>query len=78
MPTTPAVFVGPQENPLLVEAVERVTGRPVPHVVAPRRPGDPARVVADASRIGERLGWRARRGLDELVAVPAPLSGRRA
>ena len=26
MPTTPAVFVGPQENPLLVEAVERGGG----------------------------------------------------
>jgi UDP-glucose 4-epimerase len=62
----------------MVEAVERVTGRPVPRVVAPRRPGDPARVVADASRIGERLGWRARRGLDELVTIPAELSGRRA
>jgi UDP-glucose 4-epimerase len=61
----------------MVGAVERITGRAVPHVVAPRRPGDPARVVADASRIAGRLGWRARRGLDELVAMPAELSGRR-
>lgn len=30
MPTTPAVFIGPQENPLLVEAVERGGGRVVP------------------------------------------------
>ena len=61
----------------MVEAVERVTGRAVPRVVSPRRAGDPARVVADASRVAERLGWRARRGLDELVTMPAELSGRR-
>jgi D-3-phosphoglycerate dehydrogenase len=30
VPTTPAVFVGPQENPLLVEAVERGGGEVVP------------------------------------------------
>jgi UDP-glucose 4-epimerase len=47
----------------MVAAVEAATGRSVPHRVAPRRAGDPARVVADAGRIAEVLGWRARRDL---------------
>ncbi|MEU3981251.1 UDP-glucose 4-epimerase GalE [Streptomyces sp. NPDC026672] len=35
--------------------------------VAPRRPGDPARVVASADRIRTELGWTARLGLDEMI-----------
>jgi UDP-glucose 4-epimerase len=37
-------------------------------VVAARRPGDPARVVASADRIRSELGWRARYGVEEMVA----------
>lgn len=33
----------------------------------PRRPGDPASVVADATRLGE-LGWRPRYGLDDMIS----------
>lgn len=33
-----------------ISTVERVTGRTVPIIRAPRRPGDPAALVADASR----------------------------
>ncbi|MCD2192382.1 UDP-glucose 4-epimerase GalE [Actinomycetospora endophytica] len=51
----------------VIEAVQRVQGRPVPYRIAPRRPGDPARVVADASRIAKVLGWRASRGVDRMV-----------
>lgn len=52
----------------MVDAVRRRVGRPVPYEVVGRRPGDPARVVADARRITERLGWRATRGVDDIVA----------
>jgi UDP-glucose 4-epimerase len=52
----------------VIEAVGRVQGRPVPYRIAPRRPGDPARVVADASRIAKVLGWRASRGVDQMVS----------
>ncbi|HWN27648.1 MAG TPA: UDP-glucose 4-epimerase GalE [Actinomycetospora sp.] len=52
----------------VMATVARVAGRPVEPVVADRRPGDPAAVVADVSRIGERLGWRARHDLDDIVA----------
>ena len=41
-----------------IEAVERVTGRTVNAVPAPRRPGDPARLVASCERIKAELGWQ--------------------
>jgi UDP-glucose 4-epimerase len=41
----------------IVRAVERANGRVLPVVEAPRRAGDPARLIADARRIGPELGW---------------------
>jgi UDP-glucose 4-epimerase len=41
----------------VLSAIGQVSGRPVPFVDAPRRSGDPARLVADASRIRAELGW---------------------
>jgi len=53
----------------VVEACRRVTGHPIPAVVAPRRAGDPAVLVASAERARARLGWSPRRGdLDGIVA----------
>lgn len=53
----------------VIAAVERVSGRPIPTRPAPRRPGDPSEVVAEASRIRELLGWRPRYDdLDLIVA----------
>ena len=53
----------------VMAAVERVTGRAVPHRLAPRRPGDPAVLVASAARIRRELGWTATRpALDTIVA----------
>lgn len=40
--------------------VERLTGAPVPVEEAPRRPGDPACLVADAGRARAVLGWTPR------------------
>jgi UDP-glucose-4-epimerase GalE len=51
----------------ILEAVERVTGRAVPHTIAPRRPGDPAELVADPALAAKLLQWKATRGLDEIV-----------
>ena len=45
----------------VLEAVRKATGAPVPAVEQPRRPGDPARLVASADRAREVLGWRPRR-----------------
>lgn len=52
----------------VIAAVEQVTGRPVRWTAAPRRSGDPAVLVADGAAAGRELGWRVRRGLEEMVA----------
>ena len=41
----------------VIETARRVTGHPIPAVVAPRRPGDPPRLVASAEKIRRELGW---------------------
>ena len=53
----------------VVEAVRRVTGHPVPTEVGPRRPGDPAVLVASSAKIREELGWTPRKPtVDEMAA----------
>ncbi|MEX1168516.1 MAG: UDP-glucose 4-epimerase GalE [Chloroflexota bacterium] len=52
----------------VLAAAEAVTGRPVPHVIGPRRTGDPPVLVADATRAAAVLRWRpVRPGLEEMV-----------
>ncbi|MEV0038680.1 UDP-glucose 4-epimerase GalE [Streptomyces sp. NPDC050804] len=41
----------------VIETVRKVTGHPIPEVVAARRSGDPAVLVASAGTAHERLGW---------------------
>jgi UDP-glucose 4-epimerase len=45
-----------------------VTGLDIPARVAPRRPGDPAVLVASSEAIEAELGWRPERGLRAMVA----------
>ena len=53
----------------VLAAVEAATGRPVPHRLGARRPGDPPVLVADAARARESLGWEpTHRDLVEIVA----------
>jgi UDP-glucose 4-epimerase len=53
----------------IIDQVERVSGIRVPVEEGPRRAGDPARLVADASRAREVLGWRpAYDDLERIVA----------
>jgi UDP-glucose 4-epimerase len=42
----------------VIDEIEKVTGKSVPVVYAPRRAGDPARLVADSSRAMAVLGWK--------------------
>lgn len=44
----------------VIETAHRVTGRPIPAVEVPRRPGDAPRLVALAERIRTELGWKPR------------------
>ncbi|RPF41018.1 UDP-glucose 4-epimerase [Streptomyces sp. Ag109_G2-6] len=53
----------------VIETVRKVTGRDIPEVVAPRRAGDPAVLVASARTAHERLGWTPTRSdLTNIVA----------
>ena len=52
----------------MLAAYGRACGRVLPHVIAPRRPGDIAACYADPTRAAELLGFRAARGLDEMCA----------
>jgi UDP-glucose 4-epimerase len=42
----------------VVDAAKRVTGVDFPVEYAPRRPGDPPELVADSSKIRQKLGWK--------------------
>jgi len=46
----------------VLDAVGRVTGKPVPIVDGPRRAGDPARLVADSGLARLSLGWKPQYG----------------
>ncbi len=43
----------------IIRTAAEVTGRPVPHRIGPRRAGDPAVLVADASKARRVLNWTA-------------------
>lgn len=52
----------------IIDCARKVTGHAIPSDTMPRRPGDPARLVADPSRAQETLGWKATMsGIDEIV-----------
>jgi len=54
----------------VIEAVERVGGRHVPVAMAPRRPGDPAVLIAASDLIRSEIGWQPRFGdLDAIVGT---------
>jgi len=52
----------------MVQAFERVSGRPVPYRIAARRAGDIASCYASPDFARELLGWQSERGLDEMCA----------
>ena len=54
----------------VIDAVRRVTGADFEVKVAPRRPGDPAALVADTSRARAELGWEpTHSSIDAIVAT---------
>jgi UDP-glucose 4-epimerase len=44
----------------VIETVRNVTGKKIVSTEAPRRPGDPARLVASSEKISKELGWKPR------------------
>jgi len=52
----------------VIESARRVTGHPIPAEVHPRRPGDPAVLVASSEKAIRELGWKPRyTQLDEIL-----------
>lgn len=53
----------------VIDAVERITGKKIPRKMGPRRPGDPATLVASKEKLKRLLGWEAQHStLDEIVS----------
>jgi UDP-glucose 4-epimerase len=52
----------------MVSAFEAASGKAVPYRIAPRRPGDIATCYADPSKAKSELGWKANRGLPEMMS----------
>ena len=60
-PRTAAFNLGTGRGSSVLEVIEtarRVTGRPIPVRQAPRRPGDPPRLIASPERARAELGWQ--------------------
>ena len=52
----------------VIESARRVTGHPIPVEECPRRPGDPAVLIASSEKIGRELGWTpAYTNLDNII-----------
>ena len=70
-PLRPAYNLGSGEGlsvRQIMDAMARVTGIDFQPELAPRRPGDPARIVATGEAAAADLDWRMRHSVDEMVA----------
>lgn len=53
----------------VIETARRVTGHPIPALIQPRRPGDPAILIAGSGQIQAELGWQPQHpDLAEIIA----------
>ena len=60
----------------VLDAIGRLTARPVPTVVAPKRPGDPPILIADSTLASKRLGFVAQLSdIDTIIRTAAPTFG---
>lgn len=54
----------------VIRLCEQISGCPIKTVEGPRRPGDPPRLVASATKAKEEIGWTPKYiGLEEIVAT---------
>ncbi|MFF7068708.1 UDP-glucose 4-epimerase GalE [Streptomyces pseudovenezuelae] len=51
----------------MIDHINAVTGYDRPPTVTPRRPGDPARVVASADLAATELGWKAKHDVRDMI-----------
>ncbi|TCS77763.1 UDP-glucose 4-epimerase GalE [Tepidibacillus fermentans] len=53
----------------MIEAARKVTHHPIPAKVAPRRPGDPSRLIASSEKAKRVLGWNPQRtSIHQIIA----------
>ena len=53
----------------VVESARRITGHPIPVEEVPRRPGDPAVLIAGSAKIEHELGWKPKdTQLDDIMS----------
>ncbi|WAX79734.1 UDP-glucose 4-epimerase GalE [Streptomyces sp. KMM 9044] len=51
----------------MIDRINTLTGHGLRPTIAPRRPGDPASVVASSDRAATELGWKARHSVDDMI-----------
>ncbi|MFF4033920.1 UDP-glucose 4-epimerase GalE [Streptomyces sviceus] len=51
----------------MIDHINAITGYDRPPTVTPRRPGDPARVVASADLAATELGWKAKHDVQDMI-----------
>jgi UDP-glucose 4-epimerase len=51
-----------------MEQIKTTTGIDFEYEIAPRRAGDPPRLVADVSRINQVMNWKSENSLEDIVA----------
>ncbi|MFJ4789050.1 UDP-glucose 4-epimerase GalE [Streptomyces sp. NPDC088794] len=51
----------------MIDHINTLTGYDRPPTPLPRRPGDPARVVASADRAATELGWKAKHDVQDMI-----------
>ncbi len=42
----------------IIETARKITGHPIPAIVSPKRPGDPAQLIASSEKAEKILGWK--------------------
>ncbi len=52
----------------VVDTVESITSKKVPHVIVGRRAGDPSKLVASYAKAKNVLGWQPENGLEEIIS----------
>ena len=54
----------------VIETARKVTGHPIPAVMAERRAGDPAQLIASSEKAKTILGWKPEHAdLEEIIAT---------
>ena len=55
----------------IADAVEAASGKPLARTIGPRRPGDPAVLVASSDKAKTVLGWAPTRSTIEVIVADA-------